>query len=435
MKPAKSSNRHLKPSAREHLPALSEAATAWSPRLRGRDGPAASLRTADSLGSRSANSRPPSSTAYAKYIGRVGALAVALGVSGAVATTPAVAWANESSSPTPSSPTTSDSSPTTSDSSPTASAPASDESSIRSSSTTPISTTSSEHSTDDESGGRFTKSGASASPSQTVTTDESGVIVRSSGGAHTSGTNATAPSTDDNKPVDGRQEGTAAAPDLEQPTTLETESTLQAPPGTQFAAPPAAPIRTIAPTEKHSDTKQLAPPAAPTRTIARAENGSDTKQVASLSADGARLKAWSSADRAAVQLNTATPTAGETNEWTDQPVAATFTTPPAAALSAPEPMDLMDAVLAPFQGPSPAAPTESPVLWAVLGWVRRRFTGQFANHTPVADLVQTTQMEPLGAAEAAPVEGVIALAAADPPINAGVAAEQVALPRMNLVNK
>ena len=88
MKPAKSSKRHLKPSACEPLPALSEAATAWSPRLRGRAGPAATLRTANPLGSRSANSRLPTPTAYAKYIGRVGALAVALGVSGAVATTP-----------------------------------------------------------------------------------------------------------------------------------------------------------------------------------------------------------------------------------------------------------------------------------------------------------------------------------------------------------
>ena len=109
MKPAKSSKRHWKQAASEHLPALSEVATAWSPRLRGLDGPAATLRTANSLGSRSANSRPTTPTAYAKYIGRVGALAVALGVSGAVATTPGVAWADESSSPTSSSPPASES--------------------------------------------------------------------------------------------------------------------------------------------------------------------------------------------------------------------------------------------------------------------------------------------------------------------------------------
>ena len=66
-------------------------------------------------------------------------------------------------------------------------------------------------------------------------------------------------------------------------------------------------------------------------------------------------------------------------------------------------------------------------MWAVLGWVRRQFTERFANRTPVADLVQTTQIEPLGTAEAAPVERVSALAAADPPIDAGVAAEQVGL--------
>ena len=67
------------------------------------------------------------------------------------------------------------------------------------------------------------------------------------------------------------------------------------------------------------------------------------------------------------------------------------------------------------------------MLWAVLGWVRRQFTGPFANHTPVADLAQTTQIEPLGTAEAAPVEGLSALVAADPPIDTGVAADQVGL--------
>ena len=131
MKSAKSSNRHFKPSARELLPALSEAATAWSPRLMDLDGPAVSARTADSPGSRSASSRP---TTYSKYIGRVGALAVALGVGGAIATAPAVAWADRSARP------------------------------LRYRISHPSSTPS-EHSTDDESGGQ---SGASTSSSKIV---------------------------------------------------------------------------------------------------------------------------------------------------------------------------------------------------------------------------------------------------------------------------
>src|SRR5262245_26536630 len=46
----------------------------------------------------SANPRP-AGISYARYIGRIGALAVALGISSAVATTPAVAWADEPSTP------------------------------------------------------------------------------------------------------------------------------------------------------------------------------------------------------------------------------------------------------------------------------------------------------------------------------------------------
>ena len=414
MMPAKTFNRHWKQAATAHSSARAEVSNAWSPRLRGVDGPVATLRTANSLSSRSAKSSPTTPTAYAKYIGRVGALAVALGVSGAVATTPGVAWADESSSPAVSSPTASESEPK-------ASTQPSDELKIESS-TRPTSTTSSKNSTDDESGDRFTKSGAPASPSQTVTTDESGVIVRSSGGA---GTDATAPSADDNKPVGGSQEDTAPAPDLEQPTTPEEESTLQAPPETQAIAPPATPTRTIAPTEersdtKQSDTKQVAPPAPPAQTIARAGDDSDQRQVATPSAPAA------STEMGAAGLQVAT--AGETDEWTDQPVAAMFNAPPAPASSPPEQTNLIDALLAPFQGPGPKTPTESPVLWAVLGWVRRQFTGQFADRTPVADLAQTTQMEPLGTAEAAQVEGVSALAAAGPPIDTGEAAALIEAP-------
>ena len=335
-------------------------------------------------------------TTYSKYIGRVGALAVALGIGGAIATAPGVAWADESSSSS-----ASDKSSTS-----TASSSASDESSMstssasKSSSTRPMSTTSSEHSTDDESGGRVSQSGASTSSSKIVTNDESGVIVRSSGGAHTSGT--------DNQSVRGSQEDEAAAPDLEQPITPEEEVALQAPPEKQVTTPPAAPTRTVAPTKKNSDTKKVAPLTAPTRTVAPIEKNSDTKKVAPRSADAPAV--WTEMGDAGLQLRSSavTATAGENDEWNDQSVGATFTTPPAPASSARELVDLIDDDLAPFQDPGPMGP-DSSVMWAVLGWARRQFTERFANHTPVADLAQTTQVEPLGPAQAAPVEGVSAL--------------------------
>ena len=212
--------------------------------------------------------------------------------------------------------------------------------------------------------------------------------MRSSGGAHTSGT-------DDNKPVGQSQEDTAAAPDLEQATTPEEEVTLQAPPETQVTAPPAAPTRKIAPAENHSDAKQVASP------FADAAAG-----PTEIGATG--LQVLASAEKAAAQLNTATATAGQ---WTDQPVAATFTTPLAPASRAPEPepvpstfISVVADLIGAGRAPGPTAPPESPVLWAVLGWVRRQFTEALANHTPVADLVQTTQIEPLEIAEAALVE-------------------------------
>ena len=204
---------------------------------------------------------------YSKYIGRVGALAVALGIGGAIATAPGVAWADE-----PSASSASDASSRS-----TASSSASDESSTSTSSasnspsTRPTSTTPSEHSSDDDTGGPVSQSGASISSSEIVTNDESGVIVRSSGGSHTSGI--------DNQTVRGSQDDEAAAPDLEQPITPEDEVALQAPPETQVTTPPAAPTRTVAPTKKNSDTKKVAPLTASTRTVAPIEKNSDTKQA------------------------------------------------------------------------------------------------------------------------------------------------------------
>ena len=396
MKPANPSNRHWKQAGSEQSRTLPKVATAWEPRPRSLDGSAATQRAANSLSSRSAYSKPTTPTAYAKYIGRVGALAVALGVSGAVATTPGVAWADDSSSGSSSS--------TASESDPTASTSTSDESSTstssasNSSSTGTTSTTSSEHSTDDESGGRSAESGASASSSEAVSTDESGVIVRSSGGAHTSGNNTAVPFKDDNRQVSGSQKHTAAAPDLKQPATPQEEVTPQAPPETRVTAPPAAPTRRIAQAENHSDAKQVASPSAGT-------------PAAPTGIGAAGLQVRASASKAAGQLNIATATAGQTDEWTDQPVAAKFTTPIPRASRAPEPesvpstfVSVVADLIGAGRAPGPTAPPESPVLWTVLGWVRRQFTKPLVNHTPVADLVQTTQIEPLGIAQAALIE-------------------------------
>src|SRR5262245_44091925 len=103
----------------------------------------------------SANPRP-ARISYTRYIGRIGALAVALGISGAVATTPAVAWADEPSTPDSSSSSPSESNPASGSAGPAGS------------------------------GGSSSAKGTSKSLSETLKTARSGVIVRSSGGAHTS---------------------------------------------------------------------------------------------------------------------------------------------------------------------------------------------------------------------------------------------------------
>ncbi len=429
-------DRHWNRTVGGHLSPPATRTNVWSTRLRSLDSGAAILRSS-SLSTHTvhiahgAESSQTVTTSYAKFIGRVGALAVALGIGGAVATTSGVAWADDSSSSASSRSASSESNSSSASSkssesnsssasskssesnSPSASSKSSDSSSSTSSLPSPSSGSNS------SSGGQTSTASSAASTgesessadgsdtstsSETVTTDESGVIVRSSGGSHTSGT--------DNQSVRGSQEDEAAAPDLEQPITPEEEVALQAPPETQVTTPPAAPTRAVAPTKKNSDTKKVAPLTAPTRTVAPIEKNSDTKKVI------AGLQLRSSA---------VTATAGENDEWNDQSGGATFTTPPALASSASELVDLIDDDLAPFQDPGPMGP-DSSVMWAALGWAhRRQFTERFANHTPVADLAQTTQVEPLGPAQAAPVEGVSALVAADPPIDAGVAAEQVGL--------
>ena len=64
----------------------------------------------------------------------------------------------------------------------------------------------------------------------------------------------------------------------------------------------------------------------------------------------------------------------------------------------------MTAVLAPLVAPGPAGPADPPLLWAVLGWVRRQFTEDAANGTSVPKPLQTAEIEPLQTAEIEPLQ-------------------------------
>ncbi len=90
------------------------------------------------------------------------------------------------------------------------------------------------------------------------------------------------------------------------------------------------------------------------------------------------------------------------------------------------PRTLMAAVFAPLVAPGPAGPADPPLLWAVLGWVRRQFTEDAVNSTSVPKPLQTAEIEPSQTDEiepsqtaeieplaAAQAEAVDAFAAAD----------------------
>ena len=65
---------------------------------------------------------------------------------------------------------------------------------------------------------------------------------------------------------------------------------------------------------------------------------------------------------------------------------------------------LITAVLEPILAPGPGAPPESPLLWTYWAWARRQSTQDVTYQTPDPQSVQTTQMEPLPAAEVSPAD-------------------------------
>ncbi len=361
-----------------HFSTLTKVAAAWPSHERSSEGTAAveissSVTTPDA---RSGNSRPMMATTYAKYIGRVGALAVALGVTGAVATTPGVAWADEapsstsSSSPAPESNDTQQSLPSAAD--PTAT-------SITSGSAPPAidpAPTNSGDSTGDLGDGIDVASG---STSQTVTTHEGGVIVRSSGGAHTAEVvdDGTAPG--DGEPTDGTgEEPIVVEPGVEQPTAGEElePATEQATSGEDVEQPTAG-----------EDNTPQTPPDTPA-TTQPLENASSAEQVTY--EPTARLltatngQAAGKANQIAAALTTLPTPASIVHD-----IKATVTKCVCGFIN--QAISLINGLSGLMAGGAagpagPAAPAESPMGWAVLGWVRRQVDQavEAFGRTPVA---------------------------------------------------
>ena len=249
--------------------------------------------------------------------------------------------------------------------------------------------------------------------------------MRSSGGALTSGTNdAVVSATDDNTP-EGTSQEDETPPEPEQPAEV-TDPMQQAPPESQDTPPSAASTPSGARRENNSEATEVA--------------GSPT---ASTKTGATSLLPRLSGDTAAARLFTAAATDGQAADQASQTPASTFTTLQAPTSVAPQPTNtlmaavqtsisratsLVAAVLQPFLGTGPAAPPESPLLWAVLGWVRRQSNQARGDQSPIPNLVQTSQTEPVNTAEVSPAEEVSALAEAAAQVDADAAAAATGLP-------
>lgn len=308
-----------------------------------------------------------SSSQYARHVGRIGALAVALGVGGMFGS--GIAGADDTGTP-PSSQSTSESSATadatstaeatsTADthSTPAPAAAASSETAAGSSKPTAGSAstaTTAADSADDA---------TSPSPSESVSTPQSGVIVRSSGGAHTSSESDASSSTTE-------------SPTAGQPASESDDGEHDSSPASDSEPEPEPPVH-----DKGDGTS---------RTVAKTAAVAPKAAVQAMSSYSA--PAQSTPTTAGGAQSTPTTTAGGDGARTSVPAASLMSavdTSVQQAAAPPHPLlamasYLVQTVLAPFayHDPTPATPPESPVLWAVLGWVRKQFEAFVPNLVP-----------------------------------------------------
>ena len=338
----------------------------------------------------------------APYVGRVGGLAVALGVGAAVATGPGVAWA-ETSSPSSSAPPSSsgsssmrspassgsDSAPDTSGSvEPLVSGP---KQTSKGSTTSPVTSA------------KGSPSGTTSTSSETASAPAGPGMVASTGGAHTSSTTIR-PSADTNsgsrgnhdllngggdpggdlRPVRHPKPSSATAPAaLPKPSTSTTSQptdSQQVPESAAGAAPtepPTTPAEGSALASAH-DTRASTPVptlGTPIRTakVVAVEGPVDTLQQRS-------------ADRHSDPRYAVTPAAVTTMSSTAALRAAPVTTAQAVApVAAAKPLTplgivsgVVSSVLGPLANNTPVAPAQPPALSVVLAWARREFERTFS---------------------------------------------------------
>ena len=311
---------------------------------------------------------------YVRYVGRVGALAVALGVGSAVATMPGVALAEPSDSSSSSSSSSSGPSSSSASSSTDKESPSSPSSS---SSSAPTSSTETDSS--------------SSADSSTAPDPRTGIVQRT-GGAQTSSTGS--------KTDELSQVSVDASSALTTTSTVtddgdDASSTLAGQPSVSEPAP----TRTVSPTAspqkgdvdgaaKTSSRTAPSPASTPSMPQGNPRSGASTLQ----SPNTFRLtNTTSSPDLRTFTL--AAPAAGSSPialaATSTETVTPQFAPP---ALSRPlAPLSIVTGVvssllgwvgLAPSMTESPVAPPQAPVLWTLLAWVRREIEQTLVNLTP-----------------------------------------------------
>jgi bacillolysin len=291
----------------------------------------------------------------AKYVGRVGALAVALGIGSAVATAPWVAMAEPS-----------DSASSASDTSSSTSSSASSESDT---------STVGPDANGAGSGISQTSVGAQESSTETESAAESSVdprsgILSSSGGLHTSSTPSDTVLTPvEQTPPSVADTGVVETPAIEEPATnSDTPDTASPQPGDDPVIVPAEPTRVSDPSPNAAATV-----AAPDPPAAR----SDTAD----SGAGLRVTALEVTSVSSTATASAVPSAA---------VPQLMLAPQASMTPVGLATGMLSGLLAwgglgPSLTTSPVAPVAPPPLWGLLAWVTREIQRTFFNQTPTTN--------------------------------------------------
>lgn len=310
----------------------------------------------------------------AKYIGRVGALAVALGVTGAVGTAPGIAWADETSSPS----ATADSSPSPGSATDT-SAPTSD-------------TDPGPEADDTTAAGSLPVSGATSEPqpelseaATEVTTADGDVVIRASGGAQVSGT-------DDSQAEDGAD--TAGDDEEDAVDVAEEDAADLGEENEEVQDGPRDDTTVRQDDDALTDAAQSVTPSGDTATAPADDTA--TAPTDELGASEPHLESQV-AQASVARVALAPPRLPAPTEVVQQ-VKKAVTTCVCGLIDGT--VKLINAAMAVFSGgvttgpAAPASPTENPLLMGVLAWARRETTRvvEALSRTPVAQFLHGVTM-------------------------------------------